>query len=66
MEQVTNTENEVLCARIDELCAANERLRNLVKLMWPVFIRRKRATFADRLRVRNEIDNLGIEVEIDG
>ena len=41
----------------------NAKLRELVKRMWYVFIGIKRATFADRLRTRHEIDELGIEVD---
>lgn len=41
----------------------NDRLRKLVQRMWPVFVREKRATFADRLHVRAEIDELGVEVD---
>lgn len=50
-----------------ELCvkaeAENARLHKLVQRMWPAFIGEKRATFADRLHVRAEIDELGVEVE---
>lgn len=50
-----------------ELCvkaeAENARLHKLVQRMWPAFIGDKRATFADRLHVRAEIDELGVEVE---
>lgn len=48
---------------IDEVEAENAKLRELVKRMWYVFIGIKRATFADRLRTRHEIDELGIEVD---
>ena len=63
---MADTERAALCARIDELCVANERMRELVRNMWPVFIGIKRATFADRVHVAHEIDELGIEVRIDG
>ena len=49
--------------RIDLLDAQNAKLRKLVQRMWPVFIGEKRATFADRLHVMAEIDELGIEVD---
>ncbi|MBR2683006.1 MAG: hypothetical protein IKE22_07065 [Atopobiaceae bacterium] len=42
--------------------ADNERLRKLVQRMWPAFTGEKRATFADRLHVRAEIDELEITV----
>lgn len=48
---------------IDRLDAENSRMRKLVQRMWPTFTGEKRATFADRLHVRAEIDELGIEVD---
>ena len=47
---------------IESLERENTKLRELVIIMWPVFIGIKRATFADRLRTRHEIDELGVEV----
>lgn len=41
----------------------NAKLRQIAARMWPMATRAKRCTFADRLKLRAEIDELGIEVE---
>ena len=41
----------------------NAKLRKMVARMWPMATRMKRCTFADRLELRAEIDELGIEVD---
>ena len=42
--------------------AENDKLRQMVARMWPMATGTKRCTFADRLKLRAEIDALGIEV----
>ena len=51
-----------LVAKLADYMTDNERLRKLVQRMWPAFTGEKRATFADRLHVRAEIDELEITV----
>ena len=52
------------CKHLHEITTIeNAKLQKLVQRMWPVFTGEKRATFADRLRVKAEIDELGIKVK---
>ena len=54
--------NEVIAEDHAALCEQNAKLRQIVARMWPMAIGAKRCTFADRLKLRAEIDELGIEV----
>ena len=56
-------EKEFIISNILRMQEENAKLLKLVQRMWPVFVREKRATFADRLHVRAEIDELGVEVD---
>ena len=53
----------LLYASLILLDSKYKRLEKLVKHMWPVYTGSKRCTFADRLRAREVIDELGIEVD---
>lgn len=48
---------------VEKLQAENVTLRTIVQRMWPAFSGMKRAAPSDKLCVRAEIDELGIEVD---
>ena len=58
----SNDDRVELCERICNLEAESAKLRQMVARMWPMATGTKRCTFADRLKLRAEIDELGIEV----
>lgn len=66
---MTDTEKEALCARIDELCAENAKLRGLVRYAYECAIHSSHATCDDCRRMNgycileHRMRELGLEVE---